>query len=240
VFVLNAGVSFLPGVSWEGHLGGGVAGLLAAGLLNVARFGDQRRRIVAWILLALLPVFSVAGLVAAMDANGIPAWQRLRQRLDAERGARESLERIEKLTATQSEFNTQVLPRLAKLSPTSVVRVQTGLVPLNTTPLELEAVLVLKEKQPSPERVRAVREKVLARKLVAVEVVDLTSREATGVERFDRQRERILAFATLRLLTFDLLLSLLDAPHLLNEDVWKAWHANRQVAEQLWLDLFRK
>ena len=44
VFVLNAGVSFLPGISWEGHLGGGVAGFLAAGLLNAARFGDRPRR----------------------------------------------------------------------------------------------------------------------------------------------------------------------------------------------------
>jgi rhomboid protease GluP len=77
-FLLNAGVSFLPGVSWECHLGGGIAGFVAAGLLNVARFSDPARRAVAAGLFAAIPTGSVAGLVIAME--GGDAWAPVRAR----------------------------------------------------------------------------------------------------------------------------------------------------------------
>lgn len=77
-FLLNAGVSFLPGVSWECHLGGGIAGFVAAGLLNVARFSGPLRRAVAAALFAAIPTGSVAGLVVAMDSGD--GWASIRAR----------------------------------------------------------------------------------------------------------------------------------------------------------------
>jgi membrane associated rhomboid family serine protease len=78
-FLLNAGVSLLPQVSWEAHLGGGVAGFLAAGLFNAVRFARGPRRLVAAGLLLLIPAGAVAGLVTAMRAG--EAWALLRPRV---------------------------------------------------------------------------------------------------------------------------------------------------------------
>ncbi|MDB5311251.1 MAG: gluP 2 [Gemmataceae bacterium] len=69
VFLLNAGFSLLPGISWQAHLGGGVAGFVAAGLLNAQRAGDRPRRVVAVVLLLMLPVLCVGGLVWAMRSG---------------------------------------------------------------------------------------------------------------------------------------------------------------------------
>ncbi|MBX9627256.1 MAG: rhomboid family intramembrane serine protease, partial [Gemmataceae bacterium] len=82
MLILNVGVSFIPGVSWEAHLGGGVAGFVAAGLLNALRFGDRPRRVGAAVLLVLMPVGCVAGLVGAMRDGD--AWAPLRRHQAAE------------------------------------------------------------------------------------------------------------------------------------------------------------
>jgi membrane associated rhomboid family serine protease len=76
--VLNAGVSLLPQVSWEGHLGGGLAGFVGAGLFNAARFNSRPRRLIAVALLLALPVLCVGGLVAAMRHSD--EWAPLRGR----------------------------------------------------------------------------------------------------------------------------------------------------------------
>ncbi|HEX4609578.1 MAG TPA: rhomboid family intramembrane serine protease [Urbifossiella sp.] len=65
-FLLNAGICLLPQVSWEGHLAGGLAGFLAAGLLNSVRFESGRRRTLAAVLLLVIPAASACGLAAAM------------------------------------------------------------------------------------------------------------------------------------------------------------------------------
>lgn len=75
-FLLNAGVSFIPGVSWECHLGGGVAGFVAAGLLNAARFSGPLKRVAVAALVGLIPVVSVGVLLLAMDDGD--AWAPLR------------------------------------------------------------------------------------------------------------------------------------------------------------------
>ncbi len=228
VFILNAGVSFLPGVSWEGHLGGGVAGFLAAGILNTARFGDQRRRISAWALLALLPVLSVAGLAMAMDAKGMPGWQHLRQRVASEQEVREGGERRQKLRDAENEFNTQVAPRLVQLAPESVKQP------------EVEAGLLLALKTRSPERTSATRAKVASLKTTAAEVVQLTTRESTGIKPFDQHRERARAFAAARVKSFDLLLAMFASADPPTAEAWSAWQTARQDADRLWAELTAK
>jgi membrane associated rhomboid family serine protease len=48
-------ISAMPGISWGAHLGGAVCGLLAAALLNVARFGHYWQRALAWLGVLALP-----------------------------------------------------------------------------------------------------------------------------------------------------------------------------------------
>jgi membrane associated rhomboid family serine protease len=67
IFLLNMGVSMAPGVSMEAHLGGGAAGLLAAGLLQAHRFGTPARRSLAGLLLALLPSLFLLGLSLGLE-----------------------------------------------------------------------------------------------------------------------------------------------------------------------------
>jgi rhomboid protease GluP len=67
--LLNTGVSMLPGVSAAAHFGGGIAGLVAALLLQMHRYGSGRRRFLAGMLLALLPTLFMLGLATAMDSD---------------------------------------------------------------------------------------------------------------------------------------------------------------------------
>lgn len=64
LLVINVAVSFVPGVSWAGHFGGGLMGLAVAGLFVASqRFG----RVARWVALAatvLLVAACVAGLAA--------------------------------------------------------------------------------------------------------------------------------------------------------------------------------
>ena len=228
VFALNAGVSFLPGISWEGHLGGGVAGLLAAGLLNAARFGDRPRRVGACVLLALLPVVCVAGVVAAMDAQGMPGWLHLRQRLASEREARELSEWNQNVRAAQTEFNRDVAPRLPELAPEAV------------RPVEQEALDVLALKTPAPDAGAAVRAKVEALKGAADAIVGFTARDPTGADAFDRHRDRVRALAAARGRSFDLLLGLLDANLPPTAEARGEWRAARRAADRLWAALTAK
>lgn len=65
--LLNIGVSMLPNVSAAAHVGGGIAGAIAAFLLQIHRFGPAPRRTLAGLLLALLPTLFLLGLAAAME-----------------------------------------------------------------------------------------------------------------------------------------------------------------------------
>jgi membrane associated rhomboid family serine protease len=230
VFVLNAGISFLPGVSWEGHLGGGVAGFLAAGLLNAARFGDQRRRISAGIMLAFLPLLFVGALAAAMDAKGMPGWQHLRQKIADDQQRHERAERQTKLREAQTEYVSQITPRLVQISPDAVRQTQT----------EFDAGVLLAMTKRTPERVQAIREKVESLKKAADEAVQSATREPTGVERFDQLRERAKAFAAERAKSFGLLLEMLASAGPPKQETWDAWQASRRESERLWTELTTK
>jgi hypothetical protein len=219
VFVLNAGVSFLPNVSWEGHLGGGLAGFLVAGLLNAARFGDRPRRVTAWLLLALLPVLCVAGVAGVMDAKGVPGWQRLRQRVASEQEAR-----------AEAEFNKEVVPRLVRLSP--------GLV--RPTEEDADQVLKVPLTKRAPERVIVIRARAEAFKGTADAVVQFSTREPTGNDTLDRYRERARAFGAARALSFERLLALLAIDGSPPADALNEWRAARREADRLWAELVPK
>jgi membrane associated rhomboid family serine protease len=228
VFILNAGISFLPGVSWEGHLGGGVAGFMVAGLLNAARFGDRPRRISAWLLLAIMPLLCVGGVAVAMGAKGMPGWQHLHQRLAMEQEAKIFAERQQKLRDAQIQFNKEVAPLLPQLAPEKVDRV------------EKDAILLLAVKNRPAVRSAAVRAKIAALKSVAETVVQTTTREPTGTDAFDRHRERVRAFAAARARSFNLLLGLLDTNGLPPATALNTWQAARHEADRLWEELFSK
>ena len=192
VFVLNAAVSFLPGVSWEGHLGGGIAGFLAAGLLNAARAGDRARQFSAWLFLALLPVAAVAGLAGAMGAKGMTGWQKLHQRLAAERAYRADVEREKEWTAAVVKFEAEVAPRLAQLTAHTggpAVR------QIDATPAELEALLALYDGGAASERAPRAAARVRELKRTADEVAARTAGAPTGIEPFDRRRGHVHRYA---------------------------------------------
>ena len=224
VFVLNAGVSFLPGVSWEAHLGGGLAGLATAGLLNAARYGSRVRRVFAWLMLATLPLLCVGGVWAAMDAKGMTGWVRLRERLAAEDEAREREAQQKRLTEARAAFNNDVRPRLRAMEPKAVA------------PVHQQAGIVLTSKKRSPERVSAVRAQVTALKAAADEVVVRTSGAPVGVAGFDQYRERVRRFAEAQSKSFGILLALLatdtPTPAKLSE-----WDAARKEAARRWDEL---
>lgn len=221
VFVLSAGVSFLPGISWEGHLGGGLAGFLTAGLLTTARSGDRPRQISAWLLLALIPVLAVAALAAAMDAPGMAAWQQLRERLAHRDNLPTRIHNNAKLREIEHTYNTEVAPRLAELSPTRL------------KPEEAKIGMLLLRKR-SPEKIAAAEAQVKNWKALAEAILQYTPREPTGIPPFDDQCARIHAFAHARLKSFDLLLSLLTSPEPPSATQWDAWRAHQRTADQLW------
>lgn len=59
---INAAISFMPGISWQAHLGGFVTGLACAGAIAVFRRRDNRQ--LAWMALAAVLALLVAVVVA--------------------------------------------------------------------------------------------------------------------------------------------------------------------------------
>ncbi|MFO0926198.1 MAG: rhomboid family intramembrane serine protease [Gemmataceae bacterium] len=77
--VLMVVISLVPGVSGWGHLGGALAGGAAAVALHLGRFGRGPLRLLAWPLLAAIPVASYAYLDYSR-ATTLP-WRTLEQRV---------------------------------------------------------------------------------------------------------------------------------------------------------------
>jgi membrane associated rhomboid family serine protease len=58
--LLIAFISMVPGVSWGGHLGGGLAGAVVSVPLNYTRFGRGAQRWLGWVGVAAVPLAAVA------------------------------------------------------------------------------------------------------------------------------------------------------------------------------------
>ena len=66
--VLLIVINFVPGVSWQGHLGGAIGGCLAALVLQVARFHPMRG--IRWLALAALPIIPIGFFAAVLWQAG--------------------------------------------------------------------------------------------------------------------------------------------------------------------------
>jgi membrane associated rhomboid family serine protease len=64
---LNAVISFMPGISAEGHFGGGAAGAIIAALLIVHQFGRGALRWLSLAVVAFVPIASVGVVIWAKD-----------------------------------------------------------------------------------------------------------------------------------------------------------------------------
>ncbi len=215
VLLLNVGISLLPGISWEAHLGGGLAGFLTAWLLSAVRPGDRLRNLSVVTLLLLLPVVCVGGLLAVMTW-GEP-WQPLRQRAAAH-AKRQTIE------AAREAFLREVLPRLTELSP-EVLR-----------PLDQQVGLLAIRPRPrrNAETVAETRARLTELKATAETILRLLPPEPVGLESFDRHRAKVREFATARLKQVESSLALLEAPEVPSSAAWQDWGRARRDADELW------
>ena len=93
LFVLNVGISFLPGISAAGHFGGGLVGLVVASLLQVQRYAVGPKRTAATVLIALMPFICFAAVAEVIERD--PRWQHIKS-VEKDRVDREALERFRK------------------------------------------------------------------------------------------------------------------------------------------------
>jgi membrane associated rhomboid family serine protease len=117
--VLIAIVSALPGVSWAGHLGGGVVGFLAGGLLNYNRIGVGWRRWLALVGVLVVPGVCMAVLNRAQDFNA--TWAQLHKNYQRAIEEKRDSEAREK---EREVMNDHLLPEITRIeSKAGVARV---------------------------------------------------------------------------------------------------------------------
>lgn len=110
VMIVNGVISFAPGISWEGHLGGAIIGVLGGILLDFARPANGTRGKAALVGFGLLTAAGPIGLAVAMDTTD--AWKRV-----------ETLEGLRALVKLRTEAR-DTFRDLEKVDPAAVHKVQ--------------------------------------------------------------------------------------------------------------------
>lgn len=212
VLLLNAAASALPRVSWEGHLGGGLAGFAVAGLLLALRSSERKRRVAAGALLGLIPFACLGAVGAAMGAKGIPEWQQLKQRLATART-------FDELTQSEADFHAGATPRLAALAPK----------PVDAADLSARLTLSLNA---APERAARDTARLTELKKAADELDALAV--PTGSAVLDAQRAAVRAFAQARSRALGKGLELLAKGKAATPAERAEWDALRREANDRW------
>jgi rhomboid protease GluP len=254
VIVLNAMFSFMPGISWQAHLGGALGGFAAAGLLNTMRFGNRRRRTAALALLILLAIGCIGGLLAAMRWS--EQWAGYRQLAADERKRQAAKAAIE-------QFDREVAPLLKQLHVTEylhpnarvhvvtfhlvwfefdVALFETNYVQFETNPDELKAIYQLARPaaRRNAARVAELRARFTELKGIADAAAAHLEDPPAGVELIDRHREQAKEFAEMRSRSYALLLAMLDSPAIPNEAAWSAWLETSRAADMLWMQIAKR
>jgi rhomboid protease GluP len=216
VIVVNVGISFLPGISWQAHLGGAVAGFVTAGLLNAMRFSDPSYRRFALGLLFALPVLIVGGLIVVMGRG--ESWTALKGRLAQEQMLRTSEEAIK-------TFDQEVIPLLNQLSPESVKPVQIAAGHLIGASSKRETPVVVE-----------IQTKLTELKGRADKVIELLS-PPVGIESVDRLRAKAKEYAEARSQSFGILLDLLTGRTSVSDKAWTDLGNAIRRAAALWQQL---
>jgi rhomboid protease GluP len=233
VVVLNAGFSFLPGISWQGHFGGGVVGFATAGLLSLVRFGDRPRRLAALVLLVCMPVACVGGLLVAMQQG--PAWIDFKQRLaDEEQHLAAEQERIARLE--QSRAALRGLQQRAEQINAGISTVQRQLNPAAVEQVEQQAVRQLVRPGPrrNAEAVAGVQSKLTELKAAADNAAGQLAVPPLGSAVVDLLQARSRQYAEARSRSLGLLLEMLANDDIPDEATWKKWGEARRQANDLW------
>jgi len=222
MFLLNIGVSFIPGVSWAGHLGGGLAGFISAGLANAWRLGDPLRRGAAIVMLILLPVACIVALAAAMKYGA--AWTSLRT-VQAREAARE------KWTKDRQEiFDRDIVPKLEAIQP-GVVR------PLHD---EIIRFVIAGRQKVNPQAREAYEVQLDPLRTQAKEAIAFLQERPTGKYNLDLKILQAREFARAQLAVLDHLRQLLDAKQVPDEEEWKSLRFQREHAERFAEPLWHK
>src|SRR5439155_23950079 len=121
-------ISSLPGVSALGHLGGAVAGSVAAVLLHYQRFGPRWLRGIALVGVIALPIASVGAVVEAQRIN--PEWRELRELFQRQKEREERHLLREKQEQEFHQFNEEVVPAVRKLHEDALKSFESSAAPL--------------------------------------------------------------------------------------------------------------